>query len=475
MRSHLARSLLGLLCAAAVAFAPEPDGEKIREYWPDGTLKAEYVVDSQGRRSGLSREWHENGESKSKVIFKLGLMEGPYESWHDNGKPDLSCRYRKGSLEGPWRQDRADGTPVLSCSYKNNELEGLRTAYDDAGRAAEETEYRAGKRDGMRRLYQGGELLSEQEYRSDLLVGLFGSRHLYSAPLEEVWLTLSELMAAPELQRLDQIARESGDPTRRLKADRALALARLRGFRYLAQVPWRECALDEEACARASDAAELSAAIGSVDFAPENPDWEESRFQRARDALLRCNLSQGWGLVGSIDAWINPDDRALFPKLTARRLCLEPRMAKIGVSQSGAFSSLWTGDSSGPVWNEEASFFPAKGWMPVEWFSADTAWSLRLNPSHWQMPDAREARVSVRALDENFLLHGESFPITELHTDREMLIFRPEVTVLPGFLYWVEVEGIAKPDGTPGKLAWLVHFTAQREQQPAVEVAPAGG
>lgn len=475
MRTRLVGSLLGLLCIAAVAFAPPMAGEKIREYWPDGSLKAEYVVDSQGRRSGLSREWHENGEPKSKVIFKLDAMDGNYESWHDNGKPDLTCRYRKGALTGPWRKARADGTPERHCQYADGALEGLCVDYDSAGRPAEEAEYQAGRRHGARRLFQGGELLSEQEYQGNVLVGLFGSRNLYSAPLEEIRLTLKELMGAPELQRLDQVARESGNPASRLAADRAIAFARLRGFRYLAHVPWRECSLDDDACARAADAAELSAAIGSVNFAPENPDWEEARFERARDALLRCNLSQGWGLVKSIDAWINPDDRALFPKLTARRLCLEPRMAKIGLGQRDAFSALWTGDSSGPVWNDEASFFPASGWMPVEWFSADTAWSLRLNPSHWRMPDAREARISVRALDENHLLHGESFPIREVHADRDMLIFVPEVTVLPGFLYWVEVEGIEKPDGTPGKISWLVHFVSQRAEPPAVESAPSEG
>jgi hypothetical protein len=474
MRARFAHRWLGLLCAAVLGAAAARDGEKIREYWPDGTLKAEYVVDAQGRRSGLAREWHANAAPKSKVIFKQDAMDGAYESWHDNGKPDVVCRYRKGVLDGAWRQARADGTPALHCTYQEGLLEGERTVFDDAGRPAEVAQYRAGKRDGLRKLFQGGELLSEQEYRADLLVALFGSRHLYAAPLDEVRATLAELTAAPELLRMDQLARESGNPEHRLAADRALAFARLRGFRYLAQLPWRECTLDEDACARAAEAAELSAAHGRVDFAPTNPDWEETRFARARDALLRCNLSQGWGIVGSIDAWINPADPALFPKLTARRLCLEPRMAKIGLGQREAFSALWTGDSSGPVWTAEASFFPSNGWMPVEWFSADTAWSLRLNPSHWRMPDARKARVSVRALDENYLLHGEPFPLEGLHSDRELLIFRPRVSVLPGFLYWVEVEGVERPDGTPGRIAWLVHFTTQAAERAAAPDATGG-
>lgn len=474
MRLLRAPVLLALFAALA------PAGEKIREYWPDGSLKAEYVVDAQGRRSGLSREWHENGQPKSRVIYRADAMDGEFQSWHDNGVEELSCRYRKGALHGAWRRTRADGTPELACAYADGLLEGDWIAYDESGRPREEARYRGGALDGPRRLYQGGELLSEQEYRAGLLVGLFGSRNLYAAPLAEVRATLSDLMGAPELQRLDGIARESGIPAHRLQADRALALARLCGFRYLAGVPWRDCALDEEAGARAAEAAELCAALGRVDFEPENPDWEDSRYERARDALLRCNLAQGWSLPGAVDAWVLPEDPAQFAKLTARRLCLEPRMVKIGLGQHGVFSALWTGDSSGPAWKAEASFFPAAGWMPVEWFHSGTAWSLRLNPSHWRMPDARRVRISVRALDEQYLLHGEPLPVAAVHSDRELLIFRPEVSVLPGFLYWVEVEGLERPDGKPGSIAWLVHFVSQREEraaEPPVDPAvdPAGG
>lgn len=462
---------LSVLAAAAAA------GEKIREYWPDGTLKAEYVVDAQGRRAGLSREWHENGQPKSKVVFKADAMDGAYESWHANGASDLACRYRKGVLHGPWERRREDGSVLESGQYGDGLREGDWTRFDEAGRPLETSRWRAGALDGVRRVYRGGELLSEQEYRAGLLVGLFGSRNLYAAPLAEVRGTLAGLMGAPELQRLDLEARESGDPARRLRADRALALARLRGLRFLAGVPWRDLTLDEDACDRAAAAAELCEALGKVDFAPVNPGWDDARFERARDALLRCNGSQGWGLIRSIDAWVGPDDRALFPKLTARRLALEPRMQKIGLGQRGEFSAMWTGDSSGPPWKDEASFFPAAGWMPVEWFVPGTAWSVRLNPSRFRMPDAREVRVSVRALDEEFVLHGEPFPLQGLHADRDMLIFEPQVTALPGFLYWVEVEGLARPDGTPARLAWLVHFVSQRAEEPAADAGAdaAGG
>lgn len=218
-----------LLCAALILPASGGAGEKVQEYWPDGTLKAEYVVDSQGRRAGLSREWHENGAPKSRVIFKLDLMEGPYESWHPNGAVDLACKYRKGALEGAWRQAREDGTLAQSREYRNGLLDGTWQNCDAQGRPIEEAHYRAGLLHGKRLLLQGGELLSEQEYADGLLVGLFGSRWLYAAPLQEVRTTLTDLLTAPELLRLDQVARESGDPLRRLEADRGLAFARLRG------------------------------------------------------------------------------------------------------------------------------------------------------------------------------------------------------------------------------------------------------
>jgi hypothetical protein len=401
-------------------------------------------------------------------------MDGPYESWHANGQPDRTCRYKEGAAVGAWKEFSAEGKPVLACAYKNGRLEGEWLAYDDAGRPRESCGYRAGRRHGGRRLFQGGELLSEQEWQDDLLVGLFGSRLLYATTLDDVRRTLAGIMNDSSILELERIATASGNPAHALAAQRARALARLRGQRYLAGVPWRELTMDPAAEERAILAAELTAAVGSVNYAPENPGWEEERFQRARDALQRCNLARGWKLPQAVDAWVHPNDPALFPKLAARRLCLEPRMAKVGMGASGEFTALWTGDSSGPVWRDKASFAPAHGWMPVEWFDAAAPWSARLNLADWSMPEPESVRVSVQALDENFLRHGELFPIEHLHCEREMLIFRPKLTILPGFLYWVEVSGLRRPDGAPAPLGWLVHFVSERPDE-AAPVPPTEG
>ncbi len=448
------------LLLLALGAPPAAAGEKIREYYPDGALKAEYVVDVQGRKNGLYREFHHDGKNKVRVIFKTDAMDGPYESWHPNGKPFITCRYQEGVAVGAWKEAREDGSLALSCSYKDGKLDGVWRRFDEAGRLQEECAYRAGRRHGQRRLLQGGEVLSEQEWQDDLLVGLFGSRLLYATTLDDVRRTLAGLLADPALAELARLARESGDPQRALAAQRAEALARLRGYRYLAGVPWRDVAAEAAAEERASLAAELAAAVGTTNYAPENPGWEEARFTRAREALQRCNLAQGWTLPDAIGAWMHPDDPALFPKLTARRLCLEPRMARLGLGRSGTFSALWTGDASGPVWRETASFYPARGWMPVEWFDRATPWSVRLNLADWRMPDEEQVRVTVRALDENYVRHGEPFALEYFRCERETIIFRPQASALPNFLYWVEVAGLERADGTPCPLAWLVHFVS---------------
>jgi hypothetical protein len=457
MRLEASRlGLLTLLLLAPLLLT----GEKVREYYPDGALKAEYTVDSQGRKVGLYKEFHPAGALKVKVLYKLDAMDGAYESWHANGKPHVTCRYKGGALTGLYREQRADATPTLTCNYKDGLLEGEWKACDAEGRLQQSAIFRAGRRHGTRRLLQAGELLSEQEWHDGLLIGLFGSRLLYSAPLEQVRATLAGLMQDPELARLAREGQESGDPGRALAAERATSLARLRGYRYLAGVPWREVALDEEAGKRAAEAAELAAANQAITYEPSNPGWDEARFTRARDALQRCNLSQGWTLPEALDAWISPVDEASFPQMIARRLCLEPRLAKLGLGRRDAFSAMWTGDSSGPVWRDTAVFFPARGWMPVEWFAADTPWTVLLNPADWRMPDARAVKIRVVALDENYVALGAPFLIEHVHSDRELLIFRPRVSVQPDFLYWAEVSGLERPDGTPATISWLVHFVS---------------
>lgn len=442
-------------------------GEKVREYYDNGALKAEYFVDSQGRKSGLYKEFHPGGQLKAKVIFQADAMEGQYESWHANEKPFITCRYRAGLLQGPWKELRADGSKVLTCAYQDGKLEGAWSAFDAAGQPVEEATYKSGRRNGPRRLLQAGEILSEQEWQGDLLVGLFGSKLLYRMPLAEMRTTLAELQENPELARLAREAKESGDPSRQLAADRARALTRLRGHRYLAGVPWEDFSSEAGAEDRAMEAARLLEAHGAIHYTPDNPGWEDERYARARDALQRCNLAQGLRLEQAVDAWIFPTDLGSFPKMLARRLCLEPRMAKIGLGWSGKFCTLWTGDSSGPIWRDTGIFLPARGWMPVEWFDAASPWTARLHATEFQMPDERAVQVRVRALDENYVLHGAAFPMDFVRADRDQLIFHPQLVVKPGFLYWVEVDGLKKPDGTAARLSWLVHFVSARAEEEA--------
>lgn len=461
------RRLLGLASLISLPLWLVATGEKVREYYPDGTLKVEYVVDSQGRKHGLYREFHPDGRPKARVVYKLDAMDGPYESWHANGAPERKCRYKAGVPNGPWSEHRADGTPALACAYKDGKLEGVWTEHDEAGRVRESCGYRMGLRHGIRRLFQGGEPLSEQEWQDGLLVGLFGSRLLYATTLDDVRRTLAGLMNDSALAELEKVASSSGNPAHRLTAQRARALARLQGHRFLAGVSWRELAADPAAEERATLAADLAAAVGAANYAPDNPGWDEERFQRARDALQRCNLARGWTLPQAVDAWVHPNDPALFPKLAARRLCLEPRMAKIGLGLNGEFAAMWTGDSSGAPWRDAVSVSPAHGWMPVEWFDSEAPWSARLNLAEFAAPDPDRVRVKVQALDEDYLRHGEPFPIEHFHCERELLIFRPQLTVLPGFLYWVEVTGLTRPDGTPAPLGWLVHFVSERSEEDA--------
>ena len=41
----------------------------------------------EGKRDGLWRSWHENGQPKIKVTYVNGLREGIQQQWDENGEP----------------------------------------------------------------------------------------------------------------------------------------------------------------------------------------------------------------------------------------------------------------------------------------------------------------------------------------------------------------------------------------------------
>ena len=71
---------------------------------------------------GLSKEYFENGNLKSKINWVEGKLDGVHEEYFGNGQLRFkSCRY-KGKLHGKLEQYNEDGSVLKIENYKDGNL-----------------------------------------------------------------------------------------------------------------------------------------------------------------------------------------------------------------------------------------------------------------------------------------------------------------------------------------------------------------
>lgn len=106
--------------------------DTIRSYYPDSTLKAEYV-EVDGQREGEFRYWDKNAKLSSLTNYKSGMRHGKYFTYYENGKikskgkckhdVDIVGRYyyKDGSVQS-WERSKKCGFHSKSW-YEDGTLE----------------------------------------------------------------------------------------------------------------------------------------------------------------------------------------------------------------------------------------------------------------------------------------------------------------------------------------------------------------
>lgn len=121
-----------------------------------------------------------------------GKRDGVSKYYHTNGQLDTDAFYVDGNEEGVYTTYYADsvatephGQVQYSCNYKNGERHGTARSYNDNGTLNEETEYFEGKKNGVSRKYRpDGRLVFLYTYKNDEQDGAFES-HLDSGEYEK--------------------------------------------------------------------------------------------------------------------------------------------------------------------------------------------------------------------------------------------------------------------------------------------------
>lgn len=478
MRPCRAGSLALLLGVAASrpAWAAE-----VVERFADGTPKAAYVVDDEGRKEGRYTEFFEGGSVAIEATYKRDRLDGPYATFFPSGRLRLRTTYAAGLLDGRYEAFTEDGAP-------------LRTA-----------RYVAGRLHGKVEVFRGKTVVTTQIWKEGTLVTWNG---VPAFPRDRA--TLERTLASIEAGQLTikspgkprprsaNPEKSSGEPPglapapEVLAADRVRALRRLQAYRYLCEVAYEDLLLDDDLNAAAQAAAEICARLGHLSHAPSNPGLPDDAYRLAARGARGCNLHQLEGATASVDGFMDDSDPMNVATLGHRRWCLSPRMRMtgFGVARSAdghPFTAMWVKDASrGSVPDYVALCYPARGWNPAAMFSDHHAWSVAWNPARFPHVSAATLHVEVWRLDADFVPAAAPLPLEAVSVvaDRvgasPCLIFRPiGVDLADGAAYAVEVTGLA--DGAKaerlgeGMLRYVVQFYGSVASPNEAPPADAGG
>jgi len=348
----------------------------------EGRVVETFEVDGAGRRVGRSETFHAEGSPAGFSTWRHGVLDGPFEKRSRDGRQVYRAEHVRGRVSGDARATR-DGKTILEQKWRDGVLVEMNRA---AARPI------------------GAEALAEE------LRAILGGEAAGVRPAE----------GAPE---------------------REAALKRLKAYRRLCDVPWKDLRLDDAAGEACDAAAEVCRRLGRNTHAPERPEgFDAARFELGRKGAMNSNLWGGGDLVRSIDAYMDDSDPSNRAHVGHRRWCLNPAMLKTGFGRRGAFTAMWATDKSGPTPREPRYVsFPPAGCVPTDFFPAHGVWST----SFYAVDvDAAAVKITVETLDDCYVAWDAPLEIEHLRVadDRlggaPALIYRPVAAVVrPGARY----------------------------------------
>jgi len=421
---------------AACLFVSAAFCAEVVENYADGTVKLRYHADRHGRKHGASTEFYRDGAVKVRANYQLNLLHAGYTAYHENGTVRLKASYRNAVPDGVWTEYDDRGATVLLRTFKDGKLHGKHCAYED------------------------GKLARELFYVHDLLA--------YPKSLDSIKKALAKI-------RTMKLAGNDAAPKKRdpLAADRTGALRRLMAYRFLADVPYENLALDDGYNGLALAAADICNRMGRLDHYPKkNPGMPEALFKKAVKGCAGSNLAmsgRGISAARSIDRWMDDSDKKNIDRVGHRRWCLDPKMEKTGFGAKGTAAAMWVKDRMTRKGKRAPDYdfvcFPVRGYMPINYFAPHYAWNVSLNPRKYARAAKGSVTVKVYPLDRKFAkkkpLDLNYFTVSTMGAGiPNCVIFRPgKLVIKAGARYRVEVTGLKTKKGAAATVEYLVEFT----------------
>lgn len=337
-------------------------------------------------------------------------------------------------------------------------LAAVKTAYYPNGKVKATCDVNSkGERHGVCRIFdETGKIIGEQEWVHDRLV-------LPKTPNFIATVRKQIIQDAAEAVKAFGTPTNKGAPS---AEHLALALARIRTYRFLCDVPYRDVTFDDNYINLCQYGAEMIAKIGHLDHTPPKPDgMDEAFYKIAYKGTSQSNLCMGSSVQSSIDCYMDDSDSSNIDRVGHRRWVLNPRMLKTGLGASGKFSAMYSFDGGRKDTPDyEFVCYPPVGACPLDLFSRKFAWHISFNPAHYAMVDS-SVKMNIYPLDENLKRAAAPLPLeyTNVNTGGfgipGAVIVRPAGNVVhPGAIFEVVVNGLKPRAGHPAEVSYLVRF-----------------
>lgn len=414
------RTLVLPLLLSALAQAQH---QEIIDTYVNGSVRARYTIDPEGRRTGAYIRYHRNGKARIRATYSRGMLSGQYQEY-----------YR-------------DGSRKKKSNYKNDALHGEHKEFDKSGKRILTAHYLKGVKHGEFTVVLDGKALTKQLWSKGQLTLLNGVAP-FPRSLKTIREDLARILKAP-----DEIPGADQDP---ILPKRLTALRRLQAYRYLCRLRYEDMSLNpvwNELCDFGS---KLCQAIGRLDHTPKKPrGMDDESYRKGYQGTSHSNLSAGSGMVRSVDAYMNDSDQKNIERIGHRRSCLNPTMKQTGFGEAGKFSAMWSFDKSGSGAKDiEAVFYPPQGLVPTAYFGPRHAWSIQI--LRGSRAKKEDAKITIVELDKLYLPTGSPLELNHLGTTGNCLIFRPTgLKVRAGKRYWCE---ISLDGGKTVRYRYLVEF-----------------
>jgi len=130
----------------------------------DGQIIGEGIIDEEGIKDGLWKEYYPNGAIKSEGTYDKGNRIGGWKFYYPNGQLEQIGTYNKdGKADGSWTWYYATGDLLREESYFNGKIDGFSIEYDEYGVVIAQGEYLEDEKEGKWK-FNYGDHKSEGEF-----------------------------------------------------------------------------------------------------------------------------------------------------------------------------------------------------------------------------------------------------------------------------------------------------------------------